>query len=73
MNFSIKKFFFSIFFNLSLFLVLIIGLQNSSNKKRINLLINETVKLPIGFTIGISFITGNVIGNLLPIDYRHKK
>ena len=73
MNFSIKKFFFSIFFNLSLFLVLIRGLQNSSNKKRINLLINETVKLPIGFTIGISFITGNVIGNLLPLDYRHKK
>mgnify|MGYP001446869195 CR=1 FL=1 len=73
MNFSIKKFFFSISFNLSLFLVLIIGLQNSSNKKRINLLINETVKLPIGFTIGISFITGNVIGNLLPLDYRHKK
>ena len=73
MNFSIKKFFFSISFNLSLFLVLIRGLQNSSNKKRINLLINETVKLPIGFTIGISFITGNVIGNLLPLDYRHKK
>tara|TARA_Y200000002_G_scaffold123534_1_gene101304 strand:+ start:424 stop:645 length:222 start_codon:yes stop_codon:yes gene_type:complete len=73
MNFSIKKFFFSISFNLSLFLVLIIGLQNSSNKSRINLLFNETVKLPIGFTIGISFITGNVIGNLLPIDYRHKK
>lgn len=73
MNFSIKKFFFSISFNLSLFLVLIIGLQNSSNKSRINLLFNETVKLPIGFTIGISFITGNVIGNLLPLDYRHKK
>ena len=37
-------------FNLSLFLILIIGIQNSSNKTKINLLIAESIKLPISFT-----------------------
>ena len=43
----------------------IIGLQNNSNKTRVNLLIEESVKLPIGFIVGTSFITGSIIGNFL--------
>ena len=64
-----KKLLFTIIFNTSLFLILIIGLQNSSEKKNINLLINKTVNLPIGFIVGVSFISGSVVGNLLTNNF----
>lgn len=73
MNFPFKKLFFLVFFNLSLFLMLMIGLQNNEKKSKINLLVDETVQLPIGFTLGISFIIGSFIGNFLPIKYDSKK
>ena len=59
-------------FNLSLFLILIIGIQNSSNKTKINLLIAESIKLPISFTVGISFITGSILGSCLTL-YKSNK
>ena len=63
MHTQIKKHFFMAIFNSCLFTLLVIGLQNNSNKTRVNLLIEETVKLPIGFIVGTSFITGSIIGN----------
>ena len=65
----IKKFFFAVSFNTCLFLLLIIGIQNSSNKSKVNLLIDETVSLPVGFIIGSSFITGSLLGSLLKLDF----
>ena len=73
MNLHLKKFFFTVIFNSCLFLLLVIGLQNNSNKIRVNLLIEETVKLPIGFIVGSSFITGSIIGNLFNINLDNKK
>ena len=73
MNFQIKKNFFMIIFNFCLFSLLIIGLQNNSNKTKVNLLIEETVKLPIGFIVGSSFITGSIIGNFLLLGLENKK
>tara|TARA_B100000287_G_scaffold337764_1_gene323663 strand:+ start:328 stop:552 length:225 start_codon:yes stop_codon:yes gene_type:complete len=67
---TLKKFIFLVTFNFSFFLILMIGIQNSSIKKKVNLLINETVSLPISFIIGISFITGSITGGLLSIDFR---
>ena len=64
MNLQIKKIFFMVIFNSCLFSILVIGLQNNSNKDRVNLLIEETVKLPLGFIVGSSFIAGSIIGNL---------
>ena len=72
MPFLIKKTIHAILFNLSLFLILIIGIQNSSNKTKINLLIAESVKLPVSFTIGISFITGSIIGSCLSLTKSKK-
>ena len=72
MPFLLKKTIHAILFNLSLFLILIIGIQNSSNKTKINLLIAETVKLPVSFTIGISFITGSIIGSCLSLTKSKK-
>ena len=61
----VRKILFSFLFNSSLFFVLIIGIQNSSNKSKVNLLVNETINLPIGFIVGTSFISGSIIGTLL--------
>tara|TARA_B100002019_G_C21156144_1_gene540812 strand:- start:320 stop:529 length:210 start_codon:yes stop_codon:yes gene_type:complete len=55
----------SIIFNFSLFIFLLIGIQNSSNKRKVNLLINETVNLPVSFILGTSFIMGSLTGSLL--------
>ena len=55
----------SIIFNFSLFILLLVGIQNSSNKRKVNLLINETVDLPISFIIGSSFILGSLTGSFL--------
>ena len=73
MHFPIKKIFFSTIFNSCLFTLLIIGLQNNSNKSKVNLLIDETVKLPIGFIVGTSFISGSIIGNFFSLSLTNKK
>ena len=72
MNLQIKKIFFILIFNSCLFSILVIGLQNNSNKSKVNFLIEETVKLPIGFIVGTSFITGSIIGNLFKFDLDSK-
>ena len=65
----LKKILFTLTFNSCLFLVLIIGIQNNSNKSKVNLFIEETISLPVSFIIGVSFISGSIIGNFLPIDF----
>ena len=68
MSLALKKIFFAITFNSCLFFLLMIGIQNSSNKSKVNFLINETVKLPISFVIGSSFIGGSIIGSFFNTD-----
>ena len=72
MSVLLKKIIHAFAFNTCLFFLLIIGIQNSSNKSKVNLLINETVKLPISFIIGTSFIGGSLSGSLLTINLRNK-
>ena len=50
-----------------------IGIQNSSTKRKVNLIINETIDLPVSFIIGISFISGSISGNLLNLNLGKKK
>ena len=68
-----KKILFTLTLNSALFLLLIIGIQNSSNKGRVKLIIGETVSLPISFIIGISFISGSISGDLLALNVNNKK
>lgn len=63
----LKKIIFLIFFNSSLFIVLMIGLQNNSRQSKVNFIINETVNLPIGFIFGASFISGSLTGSLVSL------
>tara|TARA_B100000886_G_scaffold324875_1_gene269922 strand:+ start:197 stop:415 length:219 start_codon:yes stop_codon:yes gene_type:complete len=71
MSFPIKKLLFTFAFNSSLFLLLLIGIQNSSSRKKVDFIINETIRLPISFIVGGSFITGSLTGGLLNlVDFK---
>ena len=72
MHLILRKIIFTLTFNSCLFLLLIIGIQNSTNKIRVNFLFNETVKLPISFIIGSSFIGGSLIGGVFNINFLKK-
>ena len=71
--FPLRKIFNAFIFNSSLFLILIVGIQNSLTKRKVNFIISETVSLPISFIIGVSFISGSLTGNLLTITPDIKK
>ena len=73
MLFIFKKSLFTLIFNFSLFLILMIGIQNSYSKKKVNLIIGETVYLPISFIVGISFIGGSITASLLETNIRGKE
>ena len=74
MSLFIKKLFFSAIFNSCLFAILFIGIQNSSNKSKVNFLINETIELPISFVVGSSFILGSILGSFIEFNINnHKK
>ena len=73
MLFFIKKFLFLGTFNFSLFLMLIIGIQNSSIKRKVNLIKWETVPLPISFICGVSLISGSIMGSLITFDFKKYK
>ena len=67
MSLPLKKLINSTIFNICIFMILIIGIQNSENKARANFLINQTIDLPISFIIGSSFIAGSITGSFLSI------
>ena len=73
MSLLISKFFLTITFNICLFLFLIIGIQNSSNKSSVDFLIDKTIELPISFIVGLSFISGSIIGSLININLTNSK
>ena len=72
MSLFIKKLLHSAIFNSCLFVLLLIGIQNSSNKSKVDLLINETIELPISFIVGSSFILGSVLGCITDLNFNNK-
>ena len=72
MIYRLQQLVFIFSYNLTLFLLLMIGIQNSSIKKNVNLIITETITLPISFIIGVSFISGSLTGNILKMDFNNK-
>ena len=73
MAFQIKKIFLNILINATFFFVLIIGIQNSIKKQKVNFLGNQTIELPIGFIVGVSFISGSLVGSLISINNSFKE
>lgn len=73
MYLTLRKFFFIIIFNSSLLLFLMIAIQNSLERKKVNLIMGETINLPLSFIIGVSFISGSTIGSILTLKLEDKK
>ena len=72
MSFLIKKLFFTAIFNSCLFVLLFIGIQNSSTKSKVNLLIDKTIELPISFVVGSSFILGSILGSFIEFNINNE-
>ncbi|EEE39937.1 conserved hypothetical protein [Prochlorococcus marinus str. MIT 9202] len=72
MSLFIKKLIHSAIFNSCLFAILFIGIQNSSNKSKVDLLINETIELPISFIIGSNIILGSIFGSFIDFNINNK-
>ena len=68
MRFFIKKLFFTAIFNSCLLALLFIGIQNSSNKSKVDLIMRETIELPISFIVGSSFILGSIFGSFFVLN-----
>ena len=73
MNTLFKKLFFIIVLNFTFLFILIIGIQNSSEKRKVYFLNKESINLPISFITVISFINGSVTGGLLTLFYSKKE
>tara|TARA_Y100000589_G_C27023563_1_gene575937 strand:- start:705 stop:935 length:231 start_codon:yes stop_codon:yes gene_type:complete len=67
-----RKILFTFTFNLALFIFLIIGIQNSESKSKVNLIIWETITLPISFIAGVSFITGSLTRSVISLNSKNK-
>ena len=72
MSFFVKKLLHSAIFNSCLFVLLFIGIQNSSNKTKVDFLINETIELPISFLVGSSFIVGSIFGSFIDLKMHNE-
>ena len=68
-----RKISFTLILNTTLLLILMVGIQNSSYRKKVNLLIGESVSLPLSFVVGISFISGSLMGSLITNDLSSQK
>jgi len=72
MSFFIKKLFYTAIFNSCLFALLFIGIQNSSNKSKVDFLIDKTIELPISFIVGSSFILGSILGSFIELNMNNE-
>jgi len=64
----LKKFIYIFTINLSLLCILMVGIQNSNNKNKVNFIFNESIELPNSFIIGLSFIIGSISGSVVNIN-----
>ncbi len=64
---KLRKFFFIFTLNFSFFLLLMVGIQNSAEKRKVNFIVKETISLPIGFIMGVGFISGSITASILTL------
>ena len=68
----LKKSVYVFTFNLTLFFILMMGIQNSNYKNKVNFIFNESIELPNSFILGLSFIFGSISGSILNSSYSHR-
>jgi len=69
---SIKKISLIVLFNSFIFIMMLISIQNSNYKSKLNLIFFETINLPLSFIIGSSFILGSLTGTIAISNGREK-
>ena len=69
---SIKKISLILLFNSFIFIIMLISIQNSNYKSKLNLIFFETISLPLSFIIGSSFILGSLTGTIAISNRREK-
>ena len=69
---SIKKISLIVLFNSFIFIIMLISIQNSNYKTKLNLIFFETINLPLSFIIGSSFILGSLTGTIAISNRREK-
>ena len=55
----------SIFFNFLLLAAIILGIQNSNERKKIRFIKYESFQMPVSLIVGTSFVSGSLFANLL--------
>jgi len=68
----IKKISLILLFNTFIFIMMLISIQNSNYKSKVNLIFFETINLPLSFIIGSSFILGSLTGTIAISNRREK-
>ena len=69
---SIKRISLIVLFNSFIFIMMLISIQNSNYKSKLNLIFFETINLPLSFIIGSSFILGSLTGTIAISNRREK-
>ena len=65
---NLKKYFFLFSINTLLFFIMIISIQNSKDRSKVDLILNKTIDLPISFIVGSSFISGSILGGVIALN-----
>jgi len=65
--------FLNLLVNFVMFSLLFLGVQNSNKKNSINFLSFQSVEMPLGFILGVSFIFGTTTGCLPPLFSKNLK
>ena len=73
MYLTIRKLFFILALNFSMFLLIMIATQNSLEKRKVNFILGETISLPTGFIMGVSFISGSIASSILTFKSHNKE
>ena len=69
---SIKNTSINFLMNFMFFILIILCIQNSKNKRSIDFFSIKTIPLPISFVIGTSFIVGSLNGGFI-VNYLSEK
>ena len=73
MKSNLKPRLLNLLLNFILFLFLMISIQNSSQKNKVKFFNYQSVRLPLSFILGSSFIFGSLIGGLIPRNFENSK
>ena len=73
MKSNLKPRLLNLLLNFILFLFLMISIQNSSQKNKVKFFNYQSVRLPLSFILGSSFIFGTLIGGLIPRNFENSK